>query len=292
MKGKTAKINKSDIKVYLTDLLFIIVGSALYAFSVDYFIAPNNFSTGGVTGIATMFNYITGFPIGTSIIIINIPLLIFSFRHFGIDMLVKTLSATVLSSILIDLFGKYIIPYNADNKLLAAVFGGLLTGLGLGLVFLRGGTTGGTDIIAKLIKLKLPQLSMGTTVLFCDSVIILAAYFVYGNIESVLYSLIVFIISSRGIDYIVFGASRSRMMLIITELKDEVTRNIFNEINHGITLLPAEGAYTGKNKNVLMTVVRPNEVAKINKIIKNTDPNAFTVITEAAEVMGLGFNKN
>lgn len=292
MKRLTVIKKKHKAKTFITDLFCIFAGSAIYAFSVDYFIAPNKISTGGITGIATMLNFITGFPIGIAVIIINIPLLAFSFKLFGKDLLVKTLTAIILSSVLIDYFGSFITPYKTDNKLLSAVFGGLLTGAGLGLVFLRGGTTGGTDIIAKLIKLKLPQFSMGTTVLFCDVVIILAAYFVYGNIESVLYSSVVFILSSKGIDYVVFGATKSRLLLIITEFKDEVIKNIFNEINHGITVLPAEGAYTRENKNVLLTVVRPNEIGKITEIIKNTDPDAFTVITEAAEVMGLGFNKN
>ncbi len=287
---KNVKKQKNDtFRLWVTDILIITFGSALYSISVNYFTAPNDIAMGGATGIATMINYLSGFPIGTAVFIINIPLFIIAFNFFGLKFIVKTFIATLISSVLLDLFSLFLPAYNGSDKLLAAIFGGVLCGLGLGFIFLRGATSGGTDILAKLVKRKYPHLSMGTTIFICDAVIVISTFFVYKNIESLMYSAIVFFVSSKSVDYIVFGASRSKMLLIITAKEKEVVSLIFKEVRHGATVIPAFGGYTGKSKSVLLSVVRPNEAAKITRIVKNYDPEAFTVISNASEVLGLGF---
>lgn len=293
LKKPKTKLKASTVKTVILDYSIILLGSLIYAFAVDYFIVPNNISAGGVTGIATLVNYGTDFPIGVVSIIINIPLIIAAFKCFGIGMLIRTAFATFFTSIFIDILNLFITPYQNENTLLAAIFGGAIGGIGLGLVFLKGGTTGGTDIVAKLIKKYRPHLSVGTIMLVCDLLVVTATFIVFKSIESVMFSAIVIFLTSKCIDYIVYGASQSKMIMVITDKKDEIVKKIFeDEECRGITLLPAKGAYSGNDKNIVLTVVRPNEVIRINKIVKDIDPNAFTVISDATEVYGDGFQKS
>lgn len=286
-------ITKGTVKTLIADYFIIMLGTFIYAFSVDYFIAPNHISAGGITGVSTLINYLTGFPIGVSTIIINIPLIIIAFKSFGIGMLVRTAFATFFTSAFIDVLQLFITPYESDNLLLAAIFGGAIGGIGLGLVFLRGGTTGGTDIIAKLIKKKKPHRSVGTNMLMCELVIMVAVLAVYKSIESVMFSVIVVFLMTKCIDYVVYGASQSKMIMIITDKKELIVSKIFeDEESRGITLIPAKGAYTKTDKDIILTVVRPNEVIRVNKVVKDIDPNAFTIISDASEVYGDGFQKS
>ncbi len=285
-------ITRGALKTLFLDYFIIILGTFIYAFSVDYFIAPNHISAGGITGVSTLINYVTGFPIGVSTIIINIPLIFLAFKSFGMGMLIRTAVATFSTSVFIDALEPFITPYKSDNLLLAAIFGGAIGGIGLGLVFLRGGTTGGTDIIAKLIKKKKPHRSVGTNMLMCELFIMVAVLAVYKSIESVMFSVIVIFLMTKCIDYVVYGASQSKLIMIITDRKEQIVQRIFeDEESRGITLIPAKGAYTNTSKDVILTVVRPNEVIRVNKVVKDVDPNAFTIISDASEVYGDGFQK-
>lgn len=289
MKKKLTKAErKAKFELIFTDYFLIALGSAIYAFGVDYFIAPNEIATGGATGIATMLNYLTGFPIGTAVLIINIPLFVAAYKNFGARFITKTIIATTIASVLMDAYNLFIPVYHG-NRLLAALFGGALIGFGLGLVFLRGGTTGGSDILSKLIRLKKPQYSLGTTIFFCDAAVVAATFFVYRSIESLLYSSIVFFVSAKAVDELMFGASRSKMLLIITDRSDRIAEKILHEAHHGVTTMNVTGGYSGHEKRLLISVVRPNEAAKITRVVKQSDPDAFTIITDAAEVMGRGF---
>lgn len=285
-------ITKGALKTLFLDYFIIILGTFIYAFSVDYFIAPNHISAGGITGVSTLINYVTGFPIGVATILINIPLIILAFKSFGMGMLIRTAVATFSTSVFIDALEPFITPYKSENILLAAIFGGAIGGIGLGLVFLRGGTTGGTDIIAKLIKKKKPHRSVGTNMLMCELFIMVAVLAVYKSIESVMFSVIVVFLMTKCIDYVVYGASQSKLIMIITDRKEQIVQRIFeDEESRGITLIPAKGAYTNTDKDVILTVVRPNEVIRVNKVVKDVDPNAFTIISDASEVYGDGFQK-
>lgn len=292
-KKNRPHLTKGAVKTVILDYAIILLGTLIYAFSVDYFIAPNHISAGGITGVSTLINYLTGFPIGVATIIINIPLIIIALKNFGIGMLIRTAFATFFTSTFIDLLQLFIKPYESDNLLLAAIFGGAIGGIGLGLVFLRGGTTGGTDIIAKLIKKKQPHRSVGTNMLMCELFIMIGVLAVYKSIESVMFSVIVVFLMTKCIDYVVYGASQSKMIMIITDKKDSIVKKIFeDEESRGITLIPAKGAYTKTDKDIILTVVRPNEVIRVNKVVKDIDPNAFTIISDASEVYGDGFQKS
>lgn len=256
------------------------------------FTSPNNIAPGGVSGIGTMLNHLFNIPIGSVIIAFNIPLFIFSFKKFGRSFFKKSLFATFLTSTFIDILPYILEKHYVYSPLLASIFGGVSIGVGVGIIFLRGGTTGGADILAKLIKQKHPHLSLGTLVFIIDAIIVIATLFVYGSIEALLYSTISFFVTSRAVDAIIFGAARSKMLLIITTKPQEISKRIMNDIEHGVTLIPAFGGYTNEEKTILLSVVRPNEVTEINKIVKEIDRSAFTVITESNEVFGYGFQNS
>ncbi len=282
----------NNIKQTIIDYIVIAIGAVIFSLGIVMFSAPNNIAPGGVSGIGTMLNHLFNIPIGSVIIAFNIPLFIFSFKKFGKKFFYKSLYATFLTSTLIDILPLILEKHYIYSPLLASIFGGVSIGVGVGIIFLRGGTTGGADILAKLIKLKHPHLSLGTLVFIIDAVIVVSTLFVYGSIEALLYSTILFFVTSRAVDAIIFGAARSKMLLIITSSPKEISKKIMDEIGHGVTLIPASGGYTDNTKTIILSVVRPNEVAEINKFVKEIDRGAFTVITESNEVLGYGFQNN
>ena len=282
----------NNIKQTIIDYIVIAIGALIFSLGIVMFSAPNNIAPGGVSGIGTMLNHLFNIPIGSVILAFNIPLFIFSFKKFGKKFFYKSLFATFLTSTLIDILPFILEKHYIYSPLLASIFGGVSIGVGVGIIFLRGGTTGGADILAKLIKLKHPHLSLGTLVFIIDAVIVVSTLFVYRSIEALLYSTILFFVTSRAVDAIIFGAARSKMLLIITSSPKEISKKIMDEIGHGVTLIPASGGYTDNTKTIILSVVRPNEVAEINKFVKEIDRSAFTVITESNEVLGYGFQNN
>lgn len=283
---------KKTIKQTIIDYIIIAIGAFIFSFGIAMFTSPNNIAPGGVSGIGTMLNHLFNIPIGSVIIAVNIPLFIFSFKKFGRSFFKKSLFATFLTSSLIDILPFILEKHYVYSPLLASIFGGVSIGVGVGIIFLRGGTTGGADILAKLIRLKYPHFSLGTLVFIIDAIIVISTLFVYGSIEALLYSTVSFFVTSRAVDAIIFGAARSKMLLIITTKPQQIAKRIMNDIQHGVTLIPASGAYTNEEKTILLSVVRPNEVAEINKIVKEIDRSAFTVITESNEVFGYGFQNS
>lgn len=283
---------KNNIKQTIIDYLVIAIGAFIFSFGIAMFTSPNNIAPGGVSGIGTMLNHLFNIPIGSVIIAVNIPLFIFSFKKFGRSFFKKSLFATFLTSSLIDVLPFILEKHYIYSPLLASIFGGVSIGVGVGIIFLRGGTTGGADILAKLIRLKYPHFSLGTLVFIIDAIIVISTLFVYGSIEALLYSTVSFFVTSRAVDAIIFGAARSKMLLIITTQPQQIAKRIMNDIQHGVTLIPASGGYTNEEKTILLSVVRPNEVAEINKIVKEIDRSAFTIITESNEVFGYGFQNS
>lgn len=280
--------NKINYKEIILDMLICTAGAFIYAVGVNCFVSPNELSSGGATGLAIIANYLWDFPIGTSMFVINIPLFIIAFFVFGWNFIVKTLFSTFMTSVCIDLGAMFLPQYEGD-KLLAALFGGAIMGIGLGIVFTRGSTSGGTDIMGRLLKKALPHISMGRLVMICDLFVVLLAGVVYRNIESILYATIVFIVSSKSIDLVLYGSDSGKMMLIISDNADEIAKAITTETPRGVSILPCQGAYTGKAKHMLLSVVRPHEVAKMRKIVRRFDEHPFIIISDAAEILGLGF---
>lgn len=291
---KTKKIKrerehkKFPLKMIFIDLLFMTAGAVLYAVSVNMFTSPNQFAPGGVTGLAIIIEHLTAAPVGIMMFMLNVPLLIIGFIKLGRYMVLRTLAATVLVSVFVDGL-KPFLPVYTEDKLLSAIFGGLLAGGGLVLVFLRGATTGGTDILARLLQLKWPYLSFGRLILGVDMLVVILGGLIFHSLDSVLYASILIFVSSKVIDTVLYGTGNGKLMMVITDEGDEIAEAVTKSMKRGITVLPGKGGYTGGDKDVLMCAVRRNELYRLRALVRRYDPNAFMMITEVGEILGEGF---
>ena len=288
-KKKSGRISAAKVRLILLDYIIMTAGAAIYALSVIFFTAPNNIAPGGVTGISTMLNYLFELPIGAMTLVLNIPLLIWGAFENGSKFILRTFYATALSSILIDVFT--FIPFRYTGEMiLAAIFGGLVSGVGLGLIFLRGGSTGGTDIVGRNLHNRLPHLSVGRIILFCDIIVIVISAVVYNNIENALYAVVAIFTSSKVIDAVVFGFSRDngKLLIIISDKPDDV-RSSLVQADRGVTLIDAKGGYTDAPKGVILCAVHPRDVYRVKNCITVADPDAFVITTTATAISGQGF---
>lgn len=277
-----------------TELLMCVAGALLYATAVSLFVNPLKFVAGGVTGLGILVNHLA--PVistGTFVFIANIPLFIISWKKFGFNFIARTIFATALVSVFIDILAelgeKYGWFFAGEEKLVGAIFGGILAGAGLGIVFLGGATTGGLDILARLLRLKFPHLSVGRLILICDFTVVLLSGIVYKSVESILYSIIIIFLSSLAVDHIVAGRSHSKLMFILTDSYEEVTRDIIAICGRGVSVISAQGGYTGQERKLLMCVVRTHEVSRVRKVVAKYDEKPFIIITDSSEVLGQGF---
>lgn len=280
----------AEIRTAITDYLIIVLGAAVYALSVDFFTAPNQIAPGGITGIATLLHYLLYVPIGTTALILNIPLFIWGAIINGRRFIVRTVIASVLTSVFIDLFSLISIRYTGD-RMIAAIFGGILSGIGLGIIFLRGGSTGGTDIIGRNLHLRYPYLSVGLIILIADAFVIFLSSVVYKSIESGLYAIITIFVSTKLIDAVVFGLSRDngKLLIIITSDPDKMAQLLTHDADRGVTVLSARGGYSGAPKGVVLCATHPRDVYRVKSHISSADPTAFVITTNASSISGLGF---
>ena len=275
-------------KSILRDILLVFGGSAIFSVSVNMFSAPNNIVQGGLTGIGTVANHLFSLPIGTVMLVLNIPLFALALHHLKMSFVVKTVISTVIFTTLIDL-GAYVIPPYKGDMLLGCIFCGMLSGAGLAMVFLTGATTGGTDIIAMLIRKRNPNISMGNLMLIADLAVILLSYVAYRKIESIMYAVIVIFISAKAIDFVLYGREHTKLLFIITSKKDAVLSAILLEVGRGASVLPVTGGYTGKDKHLILCASKKMQIREILHLTAEKDPEAFTVICDAGQVVGKGF---
>ena len=285
---KSIKRSGNAVKRNIIDYVFFLAGSALYAFGFTYFIEPNNISPGGLTGIAAIINYLLKLPTGAVLFCLNIPLLILGLKKMGSKFVIKTLFVITVTSVLIDFFS-LILPDFKGDRLLAAIFGGALSGFGLSLVMLRGATTGGIDIIAVALKQKFPYLGIGRLVLILDSIVITLAAICYKELETALFAVVAIFISGNLLDSMLYGSDKGRLVFIVTKNGKEVAKAIFENINRGVTILPSYGAFENKNNETLICALKVNEVDNAIKTVSQVDPNAFTVVTVTGGTFGRGF---
>lgn len=286
------KVNKKlNVKGFCTDLAYDLVGSVLYAAGIVCFVNPANMAPGGMSGVAILLNYLWGLPIGTMTIVLNIPLLILSYIFLGKSLTWKTVKSLVISSLMVDLVMARYAPIYAGDRMIGGVFGGVLMGAGLAIIFLRGSTTGGTDIISFLVKKWYPHVPIGRMIMVVDCIIIGVSVLVFGNLESALYGLISLYCCSMVIDSIIYGLDKGSMVMVVSEKNDEIASQIMDELERGVTLLKGQGAYTGTDRDVLMCAVRKQQFARVRSIIYEKDPNAFVIVSETSEVFGEGFKQ-
>ncbi len=282
---------KLNVKGFCTDLAYDLVGSVLYAAGIVCFVNPANMAPGGMSGVAILLNYLWGLPIGTMTIVLNIPLLILSYIFLGKSLTWKTVKSLVISSLMVDLVMARYAPVYAGDRMIGGVFGGVLMGAGLAIIFLRGSTTGGTDIISFLVKKWYPHVPIGRMIMVVDCIIIGVSVLVFGNLESALYGLISLYCCSMVIDGIIYGLDKGSMVMVVSEKNDEIAAQIMDELERGVTLLKGQGAYTGTDRDVLMCAVRKQQFARVRAIIYEKDPNAFVIVSETSEVLGEGFKQ-
>lgn len=273
---------------YFIDSIYFVVGAIIYSVAVNIFLSPNGISPGGFTGVAAVINHITNIPTGTMLFAFNIPILILGYKKMGGRFVLKTAIVTALVSLSLNVLENVLPPLKTDG-ILASMFGGILMGIGLSLILLRGATTGGVDIIAKLINRKYRHLSVGKIILMADGVVIALNAIVYRNAESALYSIIAMYMGTRLMDVLLYGADKGKIIYIITDKSDEICYAINHIVGRGVTRLPAIGGYTGQKRTMLMCTVRVHEVSAVQNVVKKCDDRAFIVVSDAGEIIGEGF---
>lgn len=272
------------------EYIWITIGTALVAFSFSIFFVPNNIAPGGVSGIATLLHALFNWQVGFIMLVLNIPIYILSLKKFGFVKVMRSLYATVLMSVIID----YVpIPVSfidsiASDVMLSSIFGGVILGSGLGLVIRNNSTTGGTDMIAGLVHDWFPNISISWVLFGIEFIVVLAAGVFLEPIMA-LYAFIALFVSSKVLDFIQIGVNTAKAFIIVSEKSDEITDNILNNIERGATILNGQGAYSGGDKNVILCIVRRNQISKLRTIIKTIDESAFVIVHDVKEVLGEGF---
>ncbi|MBQ2388140.1 MAG: YitT family protein [Clostridia bacterium] len=281
---------KTKGKLFL-QLVTISLGCVAYASGLILFLNPNDLAPGGVSGVSIMLSRFIPVEVGTLILVFNIPLLITAFIKFGAKFTAMTAFATVLSSTIMDLLEAFLPPDYAvtRDKLLAGIFGGTLMALGMGVIFRAGGTTGGSDIIIRLLRRKFRHLKTSTIFLITDCIIVGVSALVFGNIEAALYAGIALAVNSSVLDFVLYGSNGARMIFIVTEHPDEINTALTEKLNTGSTVIRGEGAYTGKEKTILMVVAKKHRFPKIRDAVGAADPNSFMIVSSASEIFGNGY---
>lgn len=278
---------KKQMKSYIIDMIGTIIGSAIMAFATASFLLPSQLSSGGFSGIATITYYFLKIPVGLMILILNIPLFIFSGYRLGKDFLIRSIVGAVSLSVFIDIFDKF--PPITTDRFLACIYGGIITGLGTAIILKVGSSTGGTDLIANIIKNYNPHITISRYLTIIDISIILLNVLFFREIEIGLYSAIAIYLSGKMIDIVFEGIYFTKTMFIVSNKYKEIAQEIGQKLDRGSTAIYAKGMYTRERKMILWCVASRGEVAKIKDIAQEIDSKAFIVISSAREAWGKGF---
>ena len=273
--------------------IFVVVtlASAVYAVAFNWFFQSNDLTMGGFTGMAQIIHYLLPvLPIGVLTIVMNIPLFIIGVRCMGLKLLLSSLYAMAVSSVFIDIINS-IWTFEAMDPMLACVFGGVLMGASLGMVFQQGATTGGTDLIARLLKLKITWLPMGKLLIATDMVVIVASAIAFGSVYSALYGVVALYIAGIVMDRMLYGLDSAKVAYIISDRFKEIADVLVNDLDRGVTILQGQGGYSGAEKKVLMCAFKQRQIVSIKKMVKELDPSAFIIVCDAHEVLGDGFRE-
>lgn len=285
------------------EYLLIILGSLITAVAINVFLVPYKIAPGGVSGIATVVHYLSGgrFPVGVIMLVLNVPLFLIGMKYIGGRFVIRTLFSTLFLSVAIDttepftrsFVGTYLLkldhaPSHPD-LLLYSLFGGFLMGLGLGIVFKSGATTGGTDLAAKILHNFIPSFTIGQVLLFIDTSVIVFAAVSFGSFQLALYAIVTLFISSKVIDAILEGVNFAKAVFIISDKSEEISQKLMADLDRGVTALKGTGMYTGSDKAVLYCVVHRGQLPQLKEIVKDLDKNAFVILSDVREVLGEGF---
>lgn len=278
---------KKSLRQTIKDYLLITVSCIIYSVAVSLFLDPNSLAPGGVTGIAIILNRLIPVETGTLILLLNIPILILGTWKFGIRFSLSTIYSTVLISLFTNLFAS--VEVVTRDPLLAALAGSTLTAIGIGGVFKAGATTGGTDIIVKILRLKMPHLKTGGLFLAIDAVIVTASAFVFKNIDVALYAGLTVFVISLVLDLVLYGRDEAKLFFIISDKSEQITRRLLEELDIGVTHMQGAGAFSGKEKQVILCAAKKVTAPKAEQIVREEDSQAFMIITSATEIYGEGY---
>lgn len=278
---------REKMKATFLEYFWIFIGCIPYAAGIALFLDPNDLAPGGVTGIAILVNRLLPIETGSLILLINIPILILGLIKFGFRFLLSTIYALFIISPLTNYFNH--IGALTKDRLLAAIVGAALMAVGMGVIFRRHATTGGVDIIVKLLRRKYPHRKTGNLFMMMDSVVIITAGFVFGDIESMIYALIALVVSMYTLDLVLYGRDEAGLIFIISDRQEEITEHLLYDIDLGVTKLCGRGAYTKKEKDVLMCVCQKKQTLSVEEIVKKIDPDAFLIVSHAKEIYGEGY---
>lgn len=267
--------------------IMIMAGSVAYAAGIGLFLNPNNLAPGGVTGISIILNRFISIDVGTWSFLINIPIMLTGLWLLGKEMMLSTVVAVVFSSLWINIFQH--VPSITNDRLPAAIMGALCVGTGIGIVFKAGGTTGGVDVIIRCIRKSNPFVKTNTLFLISDMTVIVLSAIVFKNIEIAVYAGISAFVSSSVLDFMLYGKDEAKLLFIISDKEKEIAERILGEIDAGVTELKGVGAYTGKEKNIIMCVMKKQCMPKVSGIISEIDDSAFVIISSASEIYGEGY---
>ena len=280
-------MEKKTVKRQVWNYVVITVSCLIYAIGISLFLDPNSLAPGGVTGVAIILNRIIGVETGTLILLINIPILILGIRKFGVRFILSTLYATALTST----FTNLLMPFGTltEEPFIAALAGSSLMALAMGGIFKCGATTGGTDIIVKVLRLKYPHLKTSSLFLMIDACIVTASAFVFQDIDRAVYAGLTVFLTSMMLDAVLYGRDEAKLIYIISDASSEITRRLLEELDIGVTHIQAIGAYSGKEKHVIFCAIKKQLAPKAEAVVKEEDPLAFMIVTSASEIYGQGY---
>lgn len=283
-------MKKEKVLNLLKDIGTDVVGSVIFAVGVAVFTTPNEIAPGGVTGIATMLHSITGMQMGTLTFLLNIPLVLLGLFVLGKRFTLNTFRTLFILSVITNII-ESVLPVYTESVLMAAIFGGATIGAGMGIIFLRGSTTGGTDILGRVLLRYFQHIPLGKILLAIDFVIVSAAGIYYGSLDAALYALVSVYVTERTMDSVLYGFNETRIAYVVTDRPVEVARRVMDETDRGVTYLNGEGGYQRAKKLVIMCAMPSRQFAKFKRIVLEVDRAAFIMVTPASDVIGEGFKQ-
>lgn len=281
---------KIKIKKYIYDFILLIIGCIIMAIATSFFLLPNQLSSGGFTGVATITYYLLKWPVGTVVFALNVPLFILSYFRIGKEFLIKGILGTIFLSIFIDIFDKF--KPLTEDRILGCVYGGIIMGIGMSLVLKGSSSTGGTDLLSYVIKSYKPYYRTSNLIVIIDIIIVTLNVIFLRDIEIGLYSAITIYLMGKMLDIIFEGVYFTKMMFIVSDKYKEIAKEIEENVRRGITGLHAKGMYTNDEKMMLWCISSRNETIRIKQICKRIDRNSFIVISNAREAYGIGFKRD
>lgn len=296
-KKLTPPKRPSSVFAQIKKYAIITLGCTIYSLGISLFIEPANLSSGGMTGISLIINALSGIPTGFLLIMLNIPVFIIGFIFFGWAFLLSTGYATTVSSLLMALWshifgaeGIDILPLT-DNVIVNAVTGGVLFGVGMGLIFRMGASTGGTDIFVKLLRRKFRYLKTGMISMVTDMTIVLCSLFVHPDLETLFYTALSVVVFTLMFDFVLYGGNTAKMVFVISsgEKAEKICERVLNEVDSGATFIDAQGAYSRENKRILLCVIKPFLYPRLRDVVKEEDKSAFMIVSSAKEIYGQGY---